>query len=208
MKYKNKIASFFLIATFALLSVSCQKSQTASGNTQPQQTVKAQSPTEAYKMLYAACKAKDTATIKQLMSKGSMGIAGMLAAQQKKSLESVLENGLVAPTLADSLTEIRDERVKDNFGAVEVFNPKDNKWEDLPFVLEDGSWKIAVGDLFQGSYVSPGKSIGQMESDASNKMTKIENFPSTVNGNKSTQMPPVSNTNKSSVTPIEEKPKK
>lgn len=208
MKYKNKIVSIFLVVTFALLSFSCQKSQTAPGNTQTGQTVKAQSPTEAYKMLYAACKAKDTATIKQLMSKGSLGLAGMSAAQQKKPLESILENGLVAPTLADSLTEMRDERVKDNYGAVEVFNPKDNRWEDLPFVLEDGSWKLAVGDLFQGSYVSPGKSVGQLELEASNKIPKVENFPKTVDGNKSIQMPSPSNSIKPVEVPKEMQPKK
>lgn len=210
MKYKNKIASIFLITVFALLSFSCNKKpQTAPANTQTAQTVIAQSPTEAYKMLYAACKAKDSATIKQLMSKSSIGLASMSAAQQKKSVDQILENGLVAPTLADSLSEIRDERIKDNFGAVEVFNPKDNKWEDLPFILEDGSWKLAVGDIFQGSYVSPGKSVGQMESEASNKMTQIENFPTTVDGgNKSPQMPPPSNSNKPVESPKTEKPKK
>lgn len=71
-------------------------------------------------MLYAAVKAKDSATIKQLMSKGSLGLAGMSAGQQKKPLEQILENGLVAPTLAPSITEIRDERVKENFGRIEV----------------------------------------------------------------------------------------
>ncbi len=145
-------------------------------------------------MLYAACKAKDTATIKQLMSKSSLGLAEFSASQQKKSVDQILENGLVAPTLADSITEMRDERVKDNFGAVEVFNPKDNRWEDLPFVLEDGTWKLAVGDLFQDTFKSPGKSQEQIEMEASNTMMPmpsngITDFPTIPDGNKSVEVP-------------------
>lgn len=207
MNYKIKNISVLLLFVFTLLSVSCEKAKTAnsnSSNAQPTQTVIAKSPTEAYKMLYAACKAKDTATIKQLMSKGSMGLAAMSAAQQKKPIEGILENGLVAPTLADSLSEMRDERVKDTYGAVEVFNPKENKWEDLPFVLEDGSWKLAVGDLFQGTYVSPGKSVGQIELEASNKIPNAANFPKTI----PMTTPPAANANSNSNKTAETPPKK
>ena len=212
MKHKNKIFSIFLLLTLTLLSLSCQKQQAEPGKTQPTQTVKAQSPTEAYKMLYAAVKAKDTATIKQLMSKGSLGLAEFSASQQKKPIDKILENGLVAPTLADTLSEIRDERIKDNFGAVEVYNPKDKRWEDLPFVLEDGGWKLAVGDLFQDTFKSPGKSQGQIEMEASNTMTMMPtnttNFPEMSNSNKSAKAPPVPDGTKSVEVPKENKPKK
>jgi len=117
----------------------------------------ARTPTEAYKMLFAAVKAKDVEKIKQLMSKNSLGLAEFSANQQKQPVEKILENGFLAPTLAASITEMRDERVKDNFGAVEVYNQKDKMWEDLPFVLEDGGWKVAVGDVFQETYKSPRK---------------------------------------------------
>ena len=92
MKYKNKITSFFLLLILAFAAVSCQTQQSGNSNAQQQAkpTVKAQSPTEAYRMLYAAVKAKDSDTIKQLMSKGSLGLAGMSAGQQKKPLEQVL----------------------------------------------------------------------------------------------------------------------
>jgi hypothetical protein len=155
MKYKKKTISFFLLLISAFAAVSCQTQQAGNSNTAPQQakpTVKAQSPTDAYRMLYAAVKAKDSETIKQLMSKGSLGLAGMQASQQKKSLDQVLENGLVAPTFAPSITEIREERIKDNFGKIEVKNAQENRWEDLPFVLEDGGWKLAVGDIFAGTF--------------------------------------------------------
>lgn len=191
MKHKNLLAGFFLLLMSVLLSLACQTQQPESGKTLPAQTVKAQSPTEAYKMLYAACKAKDTETIKQLMSKSSLGLAEFSAAQQKKPVEKILENGLVAPTLSETITEIRDERIKDNFGAVEVFNKQDNRWEDLPFVLEDGGWKLAVGDLFQDTYKSPGKSRAQVETESSNTMMPRNDakIPESANGAKTVEVP-------------------
>lgn len=215
MKYKNKIISFFLLLTAAFAAVSCQTQGAANSSAQQptKPSVKAHSPTEAYRMLYAAVKAKDSDTIKQLMSKGSLGLAGMSAGQQKKPLEQILENGLVAPTLAPSITEIRDERVKDSFGAVEVYNEKDKRWEDLPFIIEDGGWKLAVGELFSDTWKSPGKSQGQIETEASNKMMPMPsntttNFPEMNTSSKSANVPPISDGAKSIEVPKEDKPKK
>lgn len=220
MKYKNKIISFFLLLVSALAAVACQTQQAGNGNAQQQPppskpTVKAESPTEAYRMLYAAVKAKDSETIKGLMSKGSLGLAGMSAGQQKKPLEQILENGLVAPTLAPSITEIREERVKDNFGRIEVYNEKEQRWEDLPFILEDGSWKLAVGDLFAGTFDPKNalpKGKAQIETEASNKTmpvpsNTVTNFPE-INANGSAKVPPVSDKTKSVEVPKEDKPKK
>jgi len=216
MKYKNKISGFFLLLTIAIASLACQTQQAEPGNanTTAKPAVKAQTPTEAYQMLYAAVKAKDSEKIKQLMSQGSLGLAGMQASMQKKSLEQVLENGLVAPTLAPSITEIRDERVKDNFGRIEVRNEQEKKWEDLPFILEDGGWKLAVGDLFAGTFdptnILP-KGKAQSEMDASNTMMPMPSnamtkFPMNSNS-KSVKIPPSDGT-KSVEVPKEDKPKK
>ena len=216
MKYKNKIISVSLLIIFALVSLACQTQQAELTNANttttvqaPTQTVKAQSPTEAYKMLFAACKAKDVATIKQLMSKSSLGLAEFSSSQQKKPIEKILENGLVAPTLAPEITEIRDERIKDNFGAIEVYNPQDKRWEDLPFVMEDGSWKLAVGDLFQDTFKSPGKSKGQTELDASNKTmpmpSNTTNMPK-MDSNKMAKDPTTTSDGKSVEVPKEKNP--
>jgi len=214
MIYKNKIVSFFLLLTFVLAGFSCQNSPTANSTntTATAPTVKAQSPTEAYKMLYAAVKAKDKATIRGLMSKGSLGLAEMSAGQQKKAIDQILENGLVAPTLADTITEIRDERIKDNFGRIEVKNERENRWEDLPFVLEDGSWKLAVGDLFANTFDPQNalpKGKAQTESEASNKGMPLPSnttkFPE-MNSNSVTKNPvPSANETKSVEVPKETK---
>lgn len=175
--FTKQFIVLFFAAAVAFFSFACDSAPADSG------AVNAQTPTDAYKSLFAAVKAKDHAKIQQLMSKNTLTFSGFVMEKQKQSLEKVLENGLTATTFADSLPEIRDERVKDNFGAVEVYSQKDNRWEDLPFVLEDGMWKLAVGDEFKGTYQSPGKGQAQKEMDANNPMMGTTIEPMNTNAN-------------------------
>lgn len=171
--YKNIIIAGLLCVS-AFLSFACQK-QTAqqdtaspTGSTDKSETTdKAQTPTEAYQRLYDAVKAKDKSKIKQLMSQNSLGLAELSAAQQKKQVDDILENGFTGTTFAPVIPQIRDERIKDKFGALEVYNSRDNRWEDLPFVYEDGGWKLAVGDVMQNTYKSPGAGEAELERQAS-----------------------------------------
>jgi hypothetical protein len=147
------------------------------------------------------------------MSKSSLGFAQFNANNQKITFEKSLENGLVAPVLSPTITEIRDERIKDNFGAIEVYNAQTKAFEDLPFVLEDGSWKVAVGDIFQDTYKSPGKGRTQIERDATNKSVPLSSnsmskMPDIPKANQSTQLPPPNKEIKSVEVPKDDKPKK
>jgi len=124
-------------------------------------------PTAAYQRLYAAVKSKDTEAIKKEMTAKSLEFAKMAAAKNNTPIEKVFENGFTATTFSPSIPEIRDQRVVDTMGAVEVWNSKDSRWEDLPFLKEDGVWKFAVGDLFAGSFkfetVGRGRSFREAE---------------------------------------------
>jgi len=140
------------------------------------------SPTGAYKRLYAAVKAKDPEAIKAVMSKKSIDFAKMAAGQQNKPVEKVLENGFTGTTFADSLPQIRDERIDGDMGAVEVHNDKENKWEDLPFIREDGAWKLAIGEMFANTWKSPGKSQSEKEHEAANAISN-NMIPMNVNAN-------------------------
>jgi hypothetical protein len=142
------------------------------------------SPTEAYKSLYAAVKSKNIEAIKQQLTKKTIDFGAMAAQRNNTPLEKVYENGFSATTFSDTLPEIRDERVKDNMGAIEVWNTKESKWEDLPFMQEDGAWKLAVGELFAGSYKSPGRGRDALEKEAANALTNSALTP-----------PPSNNTN-------------
>jgi len=158
----RKIQFFSFLLAVVLLSISCG-SKDASTAQKTNDT-----PSEAYKRLFNAVKAKDTNQIKAQMSKESQALAEGEAQRQNRPIEKVYENGFTGTTFSPSMPEIRDERVKGNFGAVEVWNIKDSVWEDVPFVLEDGMWKIAFGDAFKGTYNSPGKGRDAREKEASN----------------------------------------
>jgi len=166
--------SLFVTALFtALLAfvLSCEPA------TQVSVDGKTGSPTEAYKALYAAVKSKDTERIKATMSKKTHAFAEMVSARQNNPIEKVFENGFTATTFAESLPEIRDERVSGEFGAVEVWNGKDKRWEDLGFVYEDGSWKLAIGEMFGGTFTSPGKGRAIKEQEAANLLNSNNMIP-------------------------------
>lgn len=141
------------------------------------------SPTEAYKQLYAAVKSKDVEKIKAVMTKKTQEFAQMVAARQNSPIEKVFENGFTATTFADSLPEIRDERINGEYGAVEVWNGKDKRWEDLGFIYEDGSWKLAIGEMFGGTFKSPGPGRSFKEQEAANLLSNNMVPVNTVNTN-------------------------
>jgi hypothetical protein len=140
-------------------------------------------PTDAYKRLFSAVKSKDMNAVKNEMSKQTVAFVESVSATRKQPVEKTYENGLTATTFSETLPPIRDERVNSNMGAVEVYNSKEQKWEDLPFVLEDGKWKFAVGDAFQGSYKSPGKGRDQKEREAANALTNRPSLAANITGN-------------------------
>ena len=140
----------------------------------------AKTPMEAYRMLFAAVKSQDSAKIKSMLSKGSMLLAEMAAGQQKKTIEEVIKNGFTETTFVDDYPQMRDPRVKGNFGAVEVWNASRKQWEDIPFILEDGGWKAAFGDAFGKKWESPGKGqsiIEQENANANNPNAMIQRMP-------------------------------
>lgn len=167
------ISLALLILTVAAL-FSCQD-QSKVKNTQltnPNDT-----PTEAYKRLFAAVKKKDVEAIKNEFSAKTKEFAKAVAARQNVPLEKVFSNGFTSSTFSDQLPEIRDERIKDDMGAIEVWNSGENRWEDLPFIRESDGWKLAIGELFSGTYKSPGKGKSIIDQEAINAMS----------GNKSVQ---------------------
>ena len=110
------------------------------------------SPTVAYKRLYSAVKRKNVEAIKSNMTQKSLDFGEMAAARQKIAPDEVFKNGFTATTFSETLPNIRNQRIAGTIGALEVWNSKDGKWEDLPFVFENGAWKIAIGEMFDGTF--------------------------------------------------------
>lgn len=179
---------FLLLITLSLVGVAfaCSMAQTGTADT----------PTEAYKRLFAAVKAKDIDSIKKLVTKRSIELAATAAKRFGSTTEKMLENGQTATTFSDSLPEMRDERIKDNMAALEVWNSQEKQWNDLPFMLEDGTWKLAMGEQFDGTYQLPAKGRDQKEKEAANAANPVPVRPlSDSNG------APISNTNSARVIP-------
>ncbi len=202
MKFKNssKIIFTILAIVSAVSAFACTNSsavnstpntKAAATSTQPMPDAKpptmtdvpvgnAQTPSEAYRMLFAAVKSQDPAKIRSMLSKGSMGLAEMASGQQKKPVEEVIKNGFTETTFVDDYPQTRDERIKGEFGAVEVWNASRKQWDDIPFIFEDGSWKAAFGDAFGGKWQSPGKGqtvIEQENANANNPNSMIQKMP-------------------------------
>lgn len=160
-----------ILISISLAIVGCGSTPSPNSNTAKAEKVCdpiSDTPTEAYKRLYAAVKEKNPEKVKGEFSAKSREFAESVAARQKSPVEKVYENGFTGTTFSPTLPEIRDERVSGCWGAVEVLNSKDNRWEDLPFVNEDGMWKFAIGEMFLGSFKSPGKGQDQREKEAAN----------------------------------------
>ncbi len=132
------------------------------------------SPTTAYTRLYSAVKNKNTETIKKHLTKKTVEFGAMAAQRNNTPLEKVYENGFTGTTFSETLPTMRDERINGDMGALEVWNSKDSKWEDLAFIKEDGSWKLAVGDMFAGTYKSPGPGRDVIEKQAANAVANSD----------------------------------
>ena len=197
--------ALLILTLFVLgLAFACGNSPAAPGSS-------SDSPTEAYKRLYNAVKSKDTEAIKATMTQKSLEFAQMAAQRNNTPVEKVLENGFTATTFAEKMPEIRDERIKDEFGAVEVWNSKDSRWEDLPFIKVDGTWKFAMGELFAGTFKSPGKGRDMIEKEAANALNGPAQIPANVPMNANVivpkQGPPPAPANTAPKAPAGQKPK-
>jgi hypothetical protein len=104
------------------------------------------SPTATAKAFYDAVKAKDVAGIKATMSKGSLDMMEKFAKMQNKSLDEALKEP--NSTSQPPAFEAQNETITGDTATIEVKDEK-GKWEKLPFVKEDGLWKIALDKAMQ-----------------------------------------------------------
>lgn len=152
------------------------------GNNPPANAVASNdTPTEAYKRLYAAVKSKNIDSIKNEMTKQSNAFVATIAQMQNKPVDQIYANGLTSTLHSETLPEIRDQRINGDMGAIEVYNSGSKRWEDLPFILEDGKWKLAIGDDWNRNFKSPGMGRDLKERQAANVLNSDPNKNSGVN---------------------------
>jgi len=100
------------------------------------------SPTEVMKALNEASKAKDVAGIKNSISKGTLSLIEESAKAQNTTVDELLKKDNGAPF--KDLPEMRNEKIEGDTATVELKNATSNDWETVPFVKEDGVWRLAL----------------------------------------------------------------
>jgi hypothetical protein len=144
MKTQKKLTFVVALAALALVAAACSKAGS--------------SPTATAKAFYDATKAKDVAGMKNSLSKGSLAMMESFAKMDKKSLDDFLKEPQSTPP---GTFESRNEVITGDTATLELKDEK-GKWDKIPFVKENGQWKIALDKAFeQGlSEMSPSSTPG------------------------------------------------
>jgi len=111
-------------------------------------------PTATFKAFYEASNKKDAAGMKKTLSKGTLDMFEKMAKAQNKTTDEMLKSIDHDNKTPEKIPETRNEKINGDSASLEVKNDKTDKWDTLPFVKEDGEWKIALDkfmeDLLKG----------------------------------------------------------
>ena len=105
-------------------------------------------PTATFKAFYEASKKKDAAGMKKSLSKGTLDMFDKLAKEQNKSTDDMLKE-VDKDDKSEKMPETRNEKINGDTATLEVKNDKTGKWDPLPFVKENGEWKIALDKFLE-----------------------------------------------------------
>ena len=118
-----------LILSAIFLLLACQGSEPTPST--PRETL------EAYTK---AVKRKDTKTMKRLLSGSSLKMAEQQAKEQNVTLDEIIKNETLF-TENEKRLFFRNEKIEGERAVIEVKNSF-NSWDTVPFLLEEGVWKI------------------------------------------------------------------
>ena len=121
------LAIFFLFGV-SLLGVACGTGSAPA------------SPLETMKTYTKAVKAKDTSTMKLLLSADTKKMLEQEAKSQNVGLDEVVKRETLFPE-SQKVFEFRNEKIEGDKATLEVKNSY-GQWETWPFVKEDDQWKI------------------------------------------------------------------
>jgi len=98
------------------------------------------SPLQTFKTYTKAVKQKDTESMKVLLSNDTIKMHEQEAKAQGVSLNEIIKREtLISPD--QTTVEYRNEKIEGDKASLEVKDPY-GSWETVPFVKEDGVWKI------------------------------------------------------------------
>ena len=122
-----RIWTRLVIFSLAAFLISCSEQQPAT-------------PLETYKTYTKAIKKKDTAAMKLLLSEATIKMNEQEAKAQGVSVDDVVKRETLFIESQKSV-EYRDEKIEGDKATLQVKNSF-GSWETVPFVREDGVWKI------------------------------------------------------------------
>src|SRR3712207_3817833 len=114
-----KIYKLFVLALCAFALAACNA---ASGG----------SPTATLNKFVDASKKKDTAAMRQSLSKGTLDMIEKSAKQQGTTVDDILKKE--NPTQTTETPETRNEKIEGDTATVEVKNPVTGNFDTIPFV--------------------------------------------------------------------------
>ena len=108
---------------------------------------KGSSPTATFQAFYQSLKDKNVEAYKKTVSKASLQVLETRAMNMDKTLDEYIQQEMNKPSsvLPDKL-ETRNEKIEGDRATLELKNTEGG-WKAVPFVKEDGQWKVAVNEL-------------------------------------------------------------
>lgn len=97
-------------------------------------------PVETFKTYVKAIQQKDTTTMKVLLSRETMKMHEQEAKAQNVTVDDIVKRETIFAE-GQTKVEFRNEKVEGDRATLEVKNSF-GSWETIPFVREDGEWKI------------------------------------------------------------------
>ena len=104
-------------------------------------------PTDVLKKFVDASQKKDVETIKQTLSAGTLKRIEESAKRQNTTLDEALKKD--DGNALKQMPETRNEQIEGDAATVEIKNAATADWDKIPFVKEDGKWKIALDKFME-----------------------------------------------------------
>ena len=121
------------------------QAKAANENSAPDAAISLNTPTETLKTFAEATKRKDAEVIRRTLSKSTMKVIEASAKEQKVSVNEMLTKA--EDPQGKDLPATRNEKIKGDRATLEVQDDVTGEFDEMPFVKEDGEWKIALDEF-------------------------------------------------------------
>jgi len=122
-----------------------------------------ESPTEVLKRYIEASQKQDTATMKSLLSKGSLELIEKSAKLQNTTVDGILQReASMRRENIEYKLETRSEKIEGETASVEIKNERNGEFDmTMPFVRENGAWKLARDKFIEAELKKSSDEINQ-----------------------------------------------